>query len=119
MAIIGGAGTPGSVYPSYGAQSKFWFGTATTVGGIATFYPTDDGSASGNPLFVHILLVLPGATLDTTAPTAAPLTSLKAISGDRKSITVNCVTGIVLLAAAATLQAAPDGTVVNCMIWGD
>jgi len=25
----------------------------------------------------------------------------------------------VLIAAAATLQLAPDGTAVNCMVWGD
>lgn len=120
MAIIGLSGlSAGKVYSSYGGESKFWFGTATSIGGIATFYPTDDGSPSGNPLFLDILLVLPGAALDTTTPTAVPLTSVKAIAGDRKSVTINTVTGVVLIAAAATLQLAPDGTVVNCMVWGD
>lgn len=119
MVLVGSANSIGVVYPSYGGQSKFWFGTATTVSGIATFYPTDDGTGSGNPLFMNIAIALAGAKLDTTTPTASPLTSTKAIAADRKSVTVNCLVGVVLVAAAATLQLAPDGTAVNCMIWGD
>lgn len=119
MAIVGSAWSPGSLYPSYGAQSKFWFGTALTVSGVATFYPTDDGTGSGSPLFTNIAIALVGAKGNVTAATDAPLTSIKLIAADRKSITVNCVTGVVLVAAAATLQAAPDGTAVNCMVWGD
>jgi len=62
---------------------------------------------------------LVGAKANVTAATDVPLASLKLIAADRKSITVNCVDGVVLVAAAATMQAAPDGTAVTCMVWGD
>ncbi len=119
MVLVGSGSAAGAVYPQYGGQSKFWFGTATTVSGVATFYPTDDGTGSGNPLFMNIAIALVGAKANVTAATDAPLTSIKLIAADRKSITVNCVNGVVLVAAAATLQLASDGTAVNCMVWGD
>ncbi|SRR5258706_7854914 len=103
---------------SYGAEFLTWVGMATTLNGIATFYPTDDGTSSGNPLFVEIKAGFPGVKLDTVVPTDAPLVSIKAIASDRKSVDVNCVAGKVLLALGGTLQLAPDGTTVYLQLWG-
>lgn len=109
----------GQQYRTYGGQGAVWFGGAPTVGGVATFYPTDDGTATGQPLFAIIGVVFHGAKFDTTLPTVMPLTSHKATSADRTTVTINCLVGTSLLALGPTLLPAPDGTLVYCQIWGN
>jgi hypothetical protein len=108
----------GTAYKTYGAQGQVWFGAAPTTGGVATFYPTDDGTATGVPLFTNIAVVFSGASANIGAGVAVALTGTKLIAADRKSVTVNCVVGTTLLALGDTLIPAPDGTVVTCQLWG-
>lgn len=96
-----------------------WNGTATTTGGVATFHPTDDGTAAGNPLFTNVYAIQATAVLNTATATQVPLASVQALSADRRTVTVNVVTGVVLLALGATVQFAPDGTQVYATILGD
>lgn len=97
---------------------RIWVGTATTTGGVATFNPTSDGTGSGAPLFSNIIVVTHGGETNTGTMTNAPVTSLKAIAADRKSVTVNCFTGTVLGILGATILGAPDGSNVHCVIMG-
>jgi len=90
--------------------------TAVTSGGVATFHPTLDGTAGGQPCFSVIAMITHSATLDTTTTTAMPFTSTKSVAVD--TIAVNCMVGTVLAILGATMLAAPDGTVVNLMVWG-
>jgi len=61
-------------------------------------------------------MVCHSAVLATGTPTNMPLTSTKDFSN--VTVTVNCVVGTVLGIVGATMLAAPDGTVVKCMLWG-
>lgn len=51
--------------------------------------------------------------------TAMPVCSLKAISGDLKTVTANVGTGTVLGILGATMLGAPDGTKVHCLLLGN
>lgn len=97
---------------------KLWFGQASTVTSVATFYPTDDGTATGIPLFSMIYHVLATAQNNAADAVTLPLAALKSISADRTTVKVSAVVGMTLLALGATLGAAPDGTVVHCIILG-
>lgn len=95
-----------------------WVDTQVTVGGIATFYPTDDGTAAGSALFSQIQAVQFTAELDTGTATAVPIGALKAVSADHKTVTANVITGTVLSILGATVLAAPDGIKTHCHITG-
>lgn len=97
---------------------KLWSGTVTTVGGVATFYPTSDGTGSGTPYFAVIACAFPAAISNTGTVTAAPFCSIKAIAADRTNVTVNVGTGTILGLLGPTLLGAPDGTQVFLFIVG-
>src|SRR6266850_193603 len=92
-----------------GGRIRLWSATSTVTSGVATFYPTDDGTAGGVAMFQMIETVHPTAEKNTSTMSDVPTASLKAISGDRKTITVNCTVGTVLGILGATILAAPNG----------
>lgn len=96
-----------------------WNGTATTSGGVATFNPTDDGRAAGNALFTNVYAIQVTAVRNTATATDVPLASVRILSADRRTLTVNVVNGVVLAVLGATMQFAPDGTQVYATLIGD
>ena len=117
MSSVASLGTSGAIrFP--GGLLQLWIGDAMTSGGVATFYPTADGTAAGMPCFSSIAAAFPAAELATGTMTAVPHATLKAVAGDLKSVTVNCSTATVLGVLGATALAAPDGTLVHLLILG-
>lgn len=99
--------------------SIIWTGTATTTGGVATFNPTSDNTGSGAALFSAIYVAHPTAIMNTGLASSVPYASIKAISADRKTITVNVATGLIIgLLGGTTTQFVADGTVVQLTIMG-
>lgn len=109
----------GQMYPTYGGQGKIWFNSATVLGGVATFYPTDDGTPQGKPLFMEILSAFSGVSLSASKAVDVALASIKAMAPDRTSVDVCAVVGKTLGAVGDTMQYAPDGTVVFLQLWGN
>lgn len=101
------------------ASPRIWNGMATTVGGVATFYPTDNNLGTGNALFTNIYAVQVSAANNTSSIIQSPNASIKLIAADKKSVTVNVGVGVNLVVLSATLVFAPDGTVVYLTIFGD
>ncbi len=100
--------------------AKIWSGTALTVGGVATFYPTDNNLVSGNALFVNFYSVHATAERNVSSAISVPKASLKSISMDKKTITINVVNGILLSLLGLNSEVfAPDGIVVHLTIIGD
>lgn len=96
-----------------------WNGTATTTSGVATFNPTSDGTGAGTAFFTNIYSVLATASANTSTATAVPQAAVKLVSADRKTITVNVVTGTVLGLLGPTQVFASNGTSVYLTIIGD
>jgi len=101
------------------ANPRVWTAVTTTVGGVATFFPTDTNTAGGNALFTNIYAVQATAANNTSVIIQSPNASVKLISADKKTITVNVGVGVNLLVLAPTLTFAPDGTVVYLTVFGD
>jgi len=100
-------------------KMMMWVGTATTTGGVATFNPTSDGTGAGAAMFNTISYVLASARTNTGVAIAVPIASVKLVSADKKTVTVNAVIGTTLLAlGTASVVFAPDGTQVDIMIIG-
>lgn len=68
-----------------------WMGTATTVGGVATFYLTDDGLETGNAVFANVFSIQVTAEKDTADYAAVPFVGIKSLSSDKKTLSVNVV----------------------------
>ena len=99
---------------------RVWNGTATTTGGVATFYPTNDGLATGTALFANVYAIQVTAVNNTAAAIGVPFAAVKALAGDKKSLTVNVVNGLNIAAVPSdTVAFAADGTSVYCTIIGD
>jgi hypothetical protein len=96
-----------------------WSDVQTTVSGVATFHPTVDGTGTGTALFANIFSVQATGEGNTAIMTAAPTCSVKAISGDMKTVTVNAITGAVLGILGATMVASADGTKVHALVLGN
>lgn len=90
----------------------FFFGTATTTGGVATVNLTDDGTATGNALFTTVINVQANAIVNTSSAIAVPSVAGKLVSADNKTLTINVVVGRNLLALGNTAAFAADGTQV-------
>lgn len=104
---------------SYSASSmQCWQSVRTTVNGVATFWPTTTGNASGTTLFsmIHSIGLTPKA--NTSSPVAVPGAAVKAISADLKSFTANVSTGVTLIVLGNTSIFAADGTEVFAVVWG-
>lgn len=95
--------------------AKHWVDVQTSVGGLVTFSPVNGGGAA---LFTQIFAVQFTAENNSGVFTALPVTALKAISGDLKTVTAIVGTGTVLGILGATMLAAPDGTKVHAHLIG-
>ncbi len=100
-------------------SAKIWTGTATVTSGVATFYPTDDNSATGTAIFSTIYSTFVTAASNTASAVDVPLASIKVVASDKKSVTVNAITGRALLLLGDTVEFAPNGTAVNLTIFGE
>lgn len=99
---------------------KVWTGLATTSGGVATFFPTDTNAVGGNALFTNIYSAIAIAANNTGTPINVPKTSIKLISADKKTITVNVISGVTItILITPTEVFAPDGTTVYLTVIGD
>lgn len=101
------------------ATVKHWVDVQVTTAGVATFYPTDDGTATGTPLFTAIYAAQFTPEANVSTFTSVPRAALKLVSADRKTITCNVSTGTVLGILGATELAAPDGTKVHALVMGN
>lgn len=95
-----------------------WNDSAQVTTGVATFFPTSDGTATGTALFTNIYSIQATASLNTSTATAVSLAGVKTIAANKKTITVNAVDGVVLAALGATMEFSPDGTYVYLTIIG-
>jgi hypothetical protein len=95
--------------------AKHWVDVQTSVGGVVTFQPVNGGGAA---LFSQIFAAQFTAENNSAVFTALPVTALKSISGDLKTILANVGVGTVLGVLGATILAAPDGTKVHAHIIG-
>lgn len=111
--------TPGGM-----REVKEYSGSATTTGGIATFQLTDTGLNSGTPIFKNIITVSPTAMLNATYPAAVPRCSARALSADRKVLTIQAAQGgpaltVVGFNVAGVETWVPDGTRVYLTVVGE
>lgn len=95
--------------------AKHWVDVQTSVGGVVTFSPVD---GSGVAIFSQIFAVQFTGEANTSVMTAMPVTALKSVSGDLKTVLVNVGVGTVLGILGATILGAPDGTKVHAHIIG-
>lgn len=96
-----------------------WSGSAVTVNGVATFFPSSDGTSGGTALFTNIFTLQPTSERNTSNAIDVPFYGIKSISADKKTITVNVVNATTLIALGSTLVFAPDGTKVYLIIIGN
>lgn len=68
-----------------------WTGTGTTLAGTATFYLTDNGTATGTALFTNISSIHAIAEANTVNPEQVPLSSIKSLSADKKTLLINVI----------------------------
>ena len=91
-----------------------WTGMATTTSGVATLYLTDDGTATGTALFTNVFSILSIAEYNTVDPKEVSLASVKALSPDKKTLTIN----LVRTTSPDTLFV-PDETKIYVTVIGD
>lgn len=110
--------------------TKTWTGTATTSGGTATFYLTDDGTGSGAAIFSTVVKSSANFWIEST--TSQYQFGNYTLSGDKKTLTVSVTylsasTGNVLLnllgavtsvLTGLTYSAVPNGVTVHMSIRG-
>lgn len=111
-------GSGNSLLVTLGGSTKIWAGSAVTAGGVATFFPTSDGTGAGSPLFGAINHALALPSLNTATVVDVPTAAVKLVAADRKSVTVNVFRGTTLLALGATVRFAADGTSVTLFLAG-
>lgn len=99
--------------------SKIWNGVATTAGGVATFFPTDDNLITGNALFTNIYAAQVTASANVATAITVPVASVQLIAANKKSVTTNAIVGRNLVALGDTVAFAPDGTTVYLTLIGD
>jgi hypothetical protein len=92
-----------------------WTTLAVSAGGTVTVSPTRD---NGTPIFTTIFLASASPMANTEVVTSMPLTSLRNISQDRKTIVFNILTAVVADVGETTLQYAPEGTPVSVSVLG-
>lgn len=101
------------------ANPIIWVDTALTVGGVATFHPTDDNTGTGNSLFSDIFGLSVSSDLNSANAIDIPMCSLKTATAGFKTITVNAIVGQAVGAGGGDSVAfAPDGTSVHIVLIG-
>ena len=91
---------------------RTWTTTAATASGVATFYATVDGTASGDALFSGLTNVHATAQTGSVAPLAQVWCSVQSISADLKVIKVACLTGSTVVVGGPSVATCSDGTLV-------
>ena len=97
---------------------KLFFGSTTTLGGVATIYATSDGTTTGTPLFSSVLHADGTAWSSGSSAISSAIVAGKSIASDNKTISFNCVVGGGVLLGGSTLSFVADGTKVTCVAWG-
>ena len=126
--FFSGSSTPSTAAsgaPTVPATIGTWYGTVAVSGnsGVATAYPTSDGTSGGTALFSSILSVQATAYM-TNTPSAIniPYAAVTAISTNRKSVSLVSVTGTgsttVLASYNPSTAFAPAGTLLMCTVIG-
>lgn len=97
--------------------SFVYYSKTTTVGGVATFYITDDGTATGNAVFSSVYADT--MTVSPYGSAALYQVSAPTVSTDKKSITatINQVTSVVL--GLITISAAANGVDCRLLVLGN
>lgn len=93
---------------------------ATTVGGVATIHPTDDGTATGAARFGSIIGAALCGFVNTSTPNQVPLCACRQPSENLKTVEVLVVRGatMVLPILGTTIQFVPDGTEISILLFG-
>lgn len=95
---------------------------ATTTAGKASIYATDDGTNTGNPMFVNGVYNANGKANDSTIITASSWAAVGLLI--TVTITKNVATGLVIPALGITVVGTdtvsnvPDGTAVTLTLFG-
>ncbi|MEW4371779.1 hypothetical protein [Paenibacillus kandeliae] len=96
----------------------------TTTNGIATFQLTDTGTNAGNAVFKSIMTIQPTPMINASIPAEVPRCSARALSADRKVLTVQVAQGspaitVVGIQVAGLEKWVQDGTVVYLTVTGE
>lgn len=89
---------------------------ATTVGGVATFYITDDGTSSGNPVFGNVFADTISVVVYGNAANYQPFNPI--VSTDKKSITINVNQTTSVLLGILQLVSSSNGVDVRMLVLG-
>lgn len=118
--VYADGGASGTDEVSYPGGGLIWTGIAHTVGGTATFYPTDDGTPTGTPLFSAIDTIQVTPSRNVSKAIFVPLASVKSVSLDFSTIVANVVQGDTLIGGVGgnTLQFADDQILVYALVIG-
>lgn len=120
-------GAPGPAAAQYFGMSlttaKMFIGGGTTTNGNAVIYLTKDGKSTGEAIFTKKPFVMVAAESNATSAIDAPAPSVKNISADFKTLTVQAARGnsvsLLGLTTLATSQYVPNGTVINVFAIGE
>ena len=100
---------------------NYWYGTVAVSGnnGIATIYPTVDGTSSGSALFTNILSVLCNSYIpNLNSALSVASVSVTGVATNRKSITVVATAGSVVILGGTSQTYASSGTLLMCTVVG-
>ena len=100
---------------------NYWYGTVAVSGnsGVATIYPTVDGTSSGTALFTNVLSVLCNSYIpNLNSATSVASVSVTGIATNRKSITVVATAGSVVILGGTSQTYASSGTLLMCTVVG-
>ncbi len=88
---------------------KIWTGEATTIGGVATFFPTSDNTSEGTAIFTTIFSIHATSINNTNTIISIGSCEVKEVSVGNQTITVNCINGAGFV---------PDGRTIYLTIMG-
>lgn len=120
-------GAPGPAAAQYYGMTmttaKMFIGGGTTTNGVATIYLTQNGTATGAAIFTKKPLIFPSAEYNASTATDAPAPSIKSLSADFKTLTLQASRGasvsLLGLTTLSTSQYVPNGTVINVFAIGE
>lgn len=113
------------VYTGNGMKEvKQYINVGSTASGLVTFQLTVDGKNSGEAIFKSVLGITATALLSATTAGDTPRCTPRALSADRKVLTVQTSQGgaaltIAGLAAVGVDKWVPDGTKVYVTVYGE
>ncbi len=110
--------------PSGMKEVKEYTARGTTTSGIVTFQLTDTGVNSGNAIFKNVMSIQPTPMLNASIPADTPRCSARALSADRKVLTIQVAQGapvvtVVGIQVAGVEKWVPDGTTVYLTVTGE